>query len=178
MSQQEQKASPWVDVTTISIFSARDKCHGNRCRVIFWQHHNPYCCGSLQAQIITKNIQNFQIQPWRKQLNSAHRYCRRAGNLKLTFWSSCCKFKMKSCWLSPPISLYISFCILWYVVITSAGAVQTTKSSILSSHQIKGGCCATGWFRILLCFASLHCLVLSFQLCWRISFISAFCKHL
>lgn len=39
---------------SIYTFSARDRCHGNRCRVIFGQHHNPHCCGSLQAQIITR----------------------------------------------------------------------------------------------------------------------------
>lgn len=50
-------------------------------------------------------------------------------------------------------------------------------SSILSLHQIKGGCCAAGGFWLLLRFGSLHCLVLTFQLCWIISFVSDLCKH-
>lgn len=44
-------------------------------------------------------------------------------------------------------------------------------SSILSSHQMNGGCCATGGFHTLLWFGSLHCLFLTFQLCQIISFI-------
>jgi len=40
---RSDKASLRVGVTSVYTSSVRDKCQGNRCRIICWQHHNPYC---------------------------------------------------------------------------------------------------------------------------------------
>lgn len=172
---RSDKALLRVDVTSICTSSARDKCQGNRCRIIFCQHHNPHCERSLQGQIITKDLCIFQIWPWRRVASVSVSL----GQGRLEIWSwpfdLNCKFEIKSCWLSPPILVYISFCILWCTGMTPGSAipVRNKQHFVFAANKGRLLCCRRVLGTILV-----HCpLLLTFQLCWIISLNSDLCNR-
>lgn len=170
---RSDKALLRVDVTSICTSSVRDKCHGNRCRIIFCLHHNPHCERSLQSQIITKDLCIFQIWPWRRVASFS--WSLEQGELEIWIDLSIPTVSLKQnladcllqfCFVFP--SVFFDVCV-WFLEVQFLSGI----SSILFLHQIKGGCCAAGGFWVPFWFCPLP---LAFQLCWIISLISGLCK--
>lgn len=122
------------------------KCHGNRCRIIFCQHHNPHCERTLQGQIVTKDLYIFQIWPWRRVAS----FSWSLGQGELEIWIDL---------LIPTVSLkqnladgLLQFCFIfssvffeiwiWLLEVQFLSGISST----LSLHQIKGGFWVSFWF--------------------------------